>query len=150
MRFWSSRGPREAHQLACADESGIRHLGPAQEPGDLAHLLVERKPAHARRGPGTTFLLFYGEMSVRQSGDLWKVRDSNDLVKIREVFQALPDRLGHAPADADIDLVEYQDGEPVRFGQYALEREHDAGDFPPGGDPDEGLLLFPQVCGDEE
>ena len=111
---------------------------------------MRRAVPHARRGAGAPFLFFDGEMDVRQSGDLRKVRDSNDLMKIREVFQALPHRLGHAPADADVDLIEYQHGEPVRFGQYALERKHDAGDFPPGGDPDEGLLLLPQVRGDEE
>ena len=73
-------------------------------------------------------------MRVGVRRDLGQVRDAQDLVAPRETPQAPPDRVGAAPADAAVHLVEDQRRRRVGLGQDPLDGEGDPGQLAAGRD----------------
>src|SRR6478752_754425 len=94
-------GPVEELASTCEGRgaAGVatEHLGEL----DDAALAVELLDAGHR--PAVAFALGDAEMSVGVGGDLWQVRDAQDLVSARQGPQAAPDRVGAPATDAGID-----------------------------------------------
>ena len=75
------------------------------------------------------------DVRVGVRGDLRKVGHAQHLGVAGERPQARPDRVGHSPPDAGVDLVE-DEGPAGRLGRIEhLDRQHHAGEFAARGDP---------------
>ena len=99
---------------------------------DDATLAVE--PLHFGHGAAVTFPFDDPIMRVGVGRDLRQVRDAQHLMTARQAPQRSPDRLGAAPADPRVDLVEDERGGRVGFGEDALDRQGDPGQFAARGD----------------
>src|SRR6185436_20362781 len=66
-----------------------------------------------RDSPAVTLALGDPVVDVGVGGDLWQVRDAQDLVASGEGPEAATERIRAPPADARVDLVEHQHGRLV-------------------------------------
>ena len=68
-------------------------------------------------------------MTVGEGRDLRQVRDAQDLMEARQLFQLAADDLGNGAADARVHLVENHRGDAAALRLETLEREHHAREF---------------------
>jgi hypothetical protein len=67
-------------------------------------------------------------------GDLRQVRHADDLMVAADVPQEPPDRVGRAPADSGVDLIEDQRRRVVGAGKHGFQGKRDARHLPAGRD----------------
>ena len=133
--------PRQASARSSSSRAAAR---PAAAPAPLPqHLRQLDDPALAVQpldlgdGPAVPLALADPELGVGMGRDLREVRDAQHLVAAGQRPQAAPDRVGAAPADARVHLVEHEGRRRVRLGEDLLDRQRDARQLAAGGDPGE-------------
>src|SRR6202040_1068214 len=145
---------RTFEQLARVRDCGSGDLLAAQHPGNLLHpLLGTIEPADARARVAAGILLPHEKMRGGEAGDLWKVRDADDLIARRELLQLSADDFGDAAADAGVDLVEDErcaGGARRCLEQRRGDRQLDARQLAPGGDALHRLRLLAAIRRDED
>ena len=130
MPGWISGPPRAAPARApsrCRTPRDRRASGRAPAPG-------RRRRACSRPEVVTlpSLRLAYDDMLVRERRDLRQVRDDEDLGRLRQRGQPLPDLHRRLAADARVDLVEDERRHRPGVGQRDLDREHHPGELAPG------------------
>ena len=102
----TSRSRTPFEKLSCV----LAHLrgygNPSQHAGKFFRAFRFRKHSDCRGGLVPTSLLFYQVMPFAVACYLRKVRNADDLVALRELFQLNPYKLRGAAADSRVNLVE--------------------------------------------
>jgi len=98
--------PARRDHLRGVFQARVGDFGAAQHACHFAGagVVVEREDLGA--GAAVLLALFDGQMLVGEGGDLGQMRDAENLLRSPERLEFLPDGLGGAAADADVDLVE--------------------------------------------
>jgi hypothetical protein len=137
-------------ELAREPARGLGDVGAADHPRELLDLAPPVELVDARLGALADALLSDREVGVGEASDLGLVGDTDDLVCAAEVPEPPADRLRHAPADPDVDLVEDERARDLGRRGDGLEREHQPRDLAARRDAHERPGLLARVCRDEE
>ena len=97
----------------------------AEHPRDLEHAFVAVE--HAGVGGRDTFARAFrhDDVVVRAGGDLWKVRNGEDLMVRGDTAHGLAHLQADATTTASVDLIEDERRNVIETRQNGLEREHD-------------------------
>ena len=105
-------GPLRKH-LTSRGSQPLRNRRPAQHSRELVRRVFALEPANGRRWSGSARTrLSISKVRVGVRRDLRQVRDAQHLKRRAERLQLAADDVGDPPADAGVDLVEYQPGRP--------------------------------------
>ncbi len=86
---------------------------------------------------------------VPMAGNLWQVRDTKNLMRMRNMAQLFANDGGGFPTDAGVHLIENQRRYLVRTRQNAFHGEHDTGEFTTGSNAGYGSWRLAGIGGEE-
>src|SRR5208283_1592780 len=78
----------------------------AEHASDLLGAIAGFQNRHTAASRAAPLFFLDGEMTVRERRDLRQVRDTQNLMKVRELFQFAANHLGNCAADSRVHFVE--------------------------------------------
>src|SRR6266542_145700 len=134
-----------SNQLLGVPARLLGNFDTAEHARDLVDSLAVRESLNSGEGSAFLDFLLDDEVSVSDGGDLRQVGHADHLMVDCHLFEFFTNDFGDSPSNSRIHLIEEQCRNHARRQDQRFQREHQAREFPAGGDLCEGFHRFSRI-----